>query len=166
MAWRHYRAGSHEDARMICARVLALDPKNPDALHLLGVLAYLAHNQDLAINLITEAIRGNKKFAPMHGNLALAKLANGDLNGAAMAARKAFTLSPGYADAHRVLGLVCQRKGQYGQAIQEFERAQRLGLDTADLLGHLTKAREQLRSSQESGSASGQIGSTAGATGR
>jgi protein O-GlcNAc transferase len=166
MAWRHYQAGTHEDAKMISIRVLEVDPQNPDALHLLGVFAYLAHNHELSINLITEAIRGNKKFAPMHGNLALAKLARGDLNGAATAARKAFTLSPNYADAHRVLGLVYQRKGQYREAIQEFERAQRLGLDTADLREHFAKAREQLQSPKGSGNASGPVDATAGATGR
>jgi len=37
---------------------------------------------------MTEAIRNNKKYAPMHGNLALAKLAKGDLNGAARARGK------------------------------------------------------------------------------
>jgi Tfp pilus assembly protein PilF len=144
MAWRHYQAGTLEDARMISVRVLQVAPKNPDALHLLGVLAYLGNDQVAAIDLITEAIRGAKKSAPMQGNLALAKLAAGDLAGAAMSARKAFTLSPSYADAHRVLGLVYQQKGQYAEAIEEFTRAQNLGLTTADLQAHLTKAQEQL----------------------
>ena len=131
---------------MISARVLEIDSKNPDALHLLGVLAYEANDQEKAITLITEAIRTQKKYAPMHGNLALAKLAKGDLAGAAASARKAFALSPSYADAHRVLGLVHQRKGRIREAIQEFQRAQRLGLNTADLQGHLAKAFEDLNS--------------------
>jgi Tfp pilus assembly protein PilF len=146
MAWRHYQAGTHEDARMISLRVLQVAPKNPDALHLLGVMAYQANDQAMAINLITEAIRGAKKFAPMHGNLALAKLAAGDLAGAAMAARKAFTLSPSYADAHRVLGLVHQQKGRFVEALREFERAKVLGLESADLEGHIAQARAQLKS--------------------
>ena len=129
---------------MISARVLEVEPRNPDALHLLGVLAYQANKQDEAIALMTEAIRNNKKYAPMHGNLALAKLAKGDLNGAASSARKAFALSPSYADAHRVLGLVHQKRGNFAEAIREFHRAQGLGLNTADLESHLATAREQL----------------------
>jgi Tfp pilus assembly protein PilF len=144
MAWRHYLAGTHEDARMISLRVLQVAPKNPDALHLLGVMAYQANDQAMAINLITEAIRGAKKFAPMHGNLALAKLAAGDLTGAAMSARKAFALSPSYADAHRVLGLVYRQKGQLREALLELERAQALGLQSADLAGHIADVRVQL----------------------
>ena len=143
MAWRHYRAGTREDAMMISLRVLKVEPRNADALHLLGVLAYEAHRQDEAIRLITDAIRIHKKYAPMHGNLALAKLAKGDLAGATASARRALSLSPSYADAHRVLGLVFQAKGRHQEAVAEFERARDLGLNTADLEQHLTKAREE-----------------------
>lgn len=144
MAWRHYHAGTREDAMMISRRVLEIDSNNPDALHLLGVLAYEANDQDRAVALITAATRVHKKYAPMHGNLALAKLAAGDLNGAAASARKAFALSPSYADAHRVLGLVYYKKGQLERAIEEFQRAQRLGLHTADLQGHLERTQREL----------------------
>ena len=143
LAWRHYRAGAREDAHMICARVLRVAPKNSDALHLLGILAYEARNHSLAIQLMTEAVRHAKKFAPMHGNLALAKLAVGDLAGAAMCARKALSLSPAYADGHRVLGLVHEQKGQYRAAVEEFKRAQALGLDSPEIRAILARARAQ-----------------------
>jgi protein O-GlcNAc transferase len=141
LAWRQYRDGAREEAHAMCVRVLRVAPKNPDALHLLGILAYDAQNHALAIKLMTEAVRHAKRFAPMHGNLALAKLAVGDLAGAAMSARKAFELSPAYADAHRVLGLVHERKRQYGESIAEFERAQALGLNNDDLRTHLARVR-------------------------
>lgn len=144
LAWRHYWAGSREDAGMISLRVLQIQPRNPDALHLLGVLAYEVNDQDRAVELISQATRAHKRYAPMHGNLALAKLAQGDLAGAAASARRAFTLSPSYADAHRVLGLVFQRKGKLKDAIEEFQRAQRLGLKSADLQAHLAKAQDEL----------------------
>jgi tetratricopeptide (TPR) repeat protein len=147
LAWRHYHAGTRENAAMISLRVLQIESYNADALHLLGVLAYEANEQDRAIALISQAIRNNKKYAPMHGNLALAKLAKGDLNGAAVSARRAFTLSPSYADAHRVLGLVYQKKGRLQEALQEYQRAKALGLNTADLEAHLTVVREQLSAS-------------------
>ena len=137
---------------MISLRVLKIEPRNPDALHLLGVLAYEANDHDRAIGLISQAIREYKKYAPMHGNLALAKLAKGDLAGAASSARKAFTLSPSYADAHRVLGLVHYRRGRLGEAVEEYRRAQGLGLDSADLREHLSKALEELQSSSASSS--------------
>lgn len=146
IAWRHFHAGRREDAVMISLKVLHIQPRNPDALHLLGLLAYEANDQDKAIALITEAIRSYKGYAPMHGNLALAKLAKGDLNGAAASARKAFALQPSYADAHRVLGLVYQKKGRFKEAVTEFRRAKGLGLHTQDLETHLAKALAQLNS--------------------
>jgi Tfp pilus assembly protein PilF len=129
---------------MISLRVLQVARKNPDALHLLGVLAYEVNNQPMAIKLMTEALRSAKKYAPLHGNLALAKLAAGDLAGAAASARKAFHLSPSYADAHRVLGIVHRHKGQLEEAMQEFERARALGLETPQLETLLRETRAQL----------------------
>ncbi len=143
-AWRQYRAGARREAAALSAHVLQMSPANIDALHLLGVLAYEANDQQKAITLLTQAIRIQRRYAPLHGNLALARLAAGDLAGAAASARKAFTLSPSYADAHRVLGLVYYRRGRLEQAIEEFRRAQRLGLDTADLRKHLARAHEDL----------------------
>jgi protein O-GlcNAc transferase len=150
MAWRHHAAGTFRDAALISTRVLQLEPNNPDALHLLGVLAYQANDQDRAIQLIGAAIRAHRTVAPMHGNLALARLAKGDLNGAAASARKAVELSPSYADAHRVLGLVYQRKGRLKEAVQEFERAQGLGLQSDDLARHLSQARADFAASRSS----------------
>jgi len=144
LAWQHYQQGSRENARLISLRVLQVARKNPDALHLLGVLAYETNNQTMAIKLMTEALRSAKRYAPLHGNLALAKLAAGDLAGAAASARKAFELSPSYADAHRVLGIVHRHKGQLKEAVQEFERARSLGLDTPQLETMLRETREQL----------------------
>jgi len=112
----------------------------------LGILAYQAGQHDEAIRLMTDAIRIQKKYAPMHGNLALAKLAKGDLAGATASVRRALALAPSYADAHRVLGLVFQAKGRVQEAFAEFQRARGLGLDTGDLELHLSRSREQLSS--------------------
>jgi hypothetical protein len=54
MAWRHFHAGTREDAALIGLRVLQIEPKNPDALHLLGILAYQANRQEEALALLTE----------------------------------------------------------------------------------------------------------------
>ena len=119
---------------------LGAQPQNPDALHLLGVLAYQANQQDEAIRFLTAAIKVHKHFPPMHGNLALAKLAAGDLNGAKASARRALALKPAYADAHRVMGIVLHKQGRYREAIVELRRAISLDSDSAELRDYIAQA--------------------------
>lgn len=142
-AWNYFDAGHYAEAQKICLNVLQADTKQPDALHLMGVSAYLANDHDTAISMISAAIKSYNKHAPMHGNLALAKAAAGDLKGAAASCRKALALNPAYADAHRCLGIVHQKEGKFKEAVQEFQRALMLGLDTAEVRAFLDQAREE-----------------------
>jgi tetratricopeptide (TPR) repeat protein len=148
LAWRHYTLGNREEAGAIGRKVLAIEPTNAEALHLLGVLAYTGNLQDQAITFISAAIRSRKKEPAMHGNLALAKLAAGDLNGAKASARKALALKPSYADAHRVQGIVFYKQGKYREAILELERAITLTLGSpaadSDARDYLARARAAL----------------------
>lgn len=138
--WSEFAAGNVEGARALANATLRVQPRNPDALHLLGVLAYQANQQDEAIRFLTAAIKVHKHFPPMHGNLALAKLAAGDLNGAKAAARRALALKPAYADAHRVMGIVLHKQGRHHEAIVELRRAIALDSDTAELRGYIAQA--------------------------
>ncbi|OFZ99725.1 MAG: hypothetical protein A2Z44_11300 [Betaproteobacteria bacterium RBG_19FT_COMBO_58_11] len=148
IAWQHHENKNYSEAKKISISVLEIDPVQPHALHLIGVLAYLNNQQDIAINLISAAIGMHKKVAQMHGNLALAKTAAGDLKGAAISCRKALALNPGYADAHRVLGIVLQKQGKLKEAIREFQRAFTLGLNTEELRTYLANAQEELDSAK------------------
>ena len=140
LAWRRFAAGNESEARALADEILRSEPQNPDALHLLGVLAYRANQQDEAIRLIGAAVRLHKRFPPMHGNLALAKLAAGDLNGAKASARRALALKPAYADAHRVMGIVLHRQGRHREAVVELRRAIALDSDTAELRTYIGRA--------------------------
>ena len=48
-----HQAGRLSEAEKLYQQVLADNPQNADALHLLGVIAYQANKYKLAINLIT-----------------------------------------------------------------------------------------------------------------
>lgn len=138
--WGEFARGNFEGARALANATLRVQPRNPDALHLLGVLAYQANQQEEAIRFLTAAIKVHKHFPPMHGNLALAKLAAGDLNGAKASARRALALKPAYADAHRVMGIVLHKQGRYREAIVELRRAISLDSDSAELRSYIAQA--------------------------
>ena len=53
---RHHQAGQLAEAERIYRQVLAAEPDNPQALHLLGLLAMQARQFDVAIGLIGRAI--------------------------------------------------------------------------------------------------------------
>jgi tetratricopeptide (TPR) repeat protein len=57
----HRRAGRHLDARHCCEQALAADPGHADALHLMGLLALDAGEQDRALDWIASAIRQDPK---------------------------------------------------------------------------------------------------------
>jgi Flp pilus assembly protein TadD len=140
LGWREFAAGNHAEARRLAQEILHTQPQHPDALHLLGVLAYQANQQEEAIRLIGAAIKIHKQFPPMHGNLALAKLAAGDLNGAKASARRALALKPAYADAHRVMGIVLYKQARHRESIVELRRAIALDSDTAELRTYIGEA--------------------------
>jgi len=137
--WTEFAVGNIEGARALAHATLRAQPQNPDALHLLGVLAYQANQQDEAIRLLSAAIKAHRHFPPMHANLALAKLAAGDLNGAKASARRALALKPAYADAHRVMGIVLHKQGRFREAIVELRRAIALDSDTAELRDYIAQ---------------------------
>jgi Flp pilus assembly protein TadD len=55
-ALRQHQAGQLAEAEARYRQVLALDPEQPDALHLLGVLALQVGQADVAVPLIAQAI--------------------------------------------------------------------------------------------------------------
>ena len=57
LAIGHHQAGRLGEAETIYRRVLSEQPENPDALHLLGVIAFQVGQFDRAIELIRHAIQ-------------------------------------------------------------------------------------------------------------
>lgn len=147
-AWQQHNIRNYAEAREISLNVLEIDPAHPDALHIMGIYAYLNNQQDIAIGLISAAIKIHNKCAAMYGNLALAKSAAGDLKGASISCQKALALNPADANAHRILGIVLQKQGKLKEAIREFQRAFTLGLNTEELRTYLANAQEELDSAK------------------
>src|SRR5580693_7277750 len=69
-----HQQGKLADAARIYGEVLQQQPNHFDALHLLGVLAAQTKKTELAVELLTKAIRLNADVAAAHSNLGIALL--------------------------------------------------------------------------------------------
>lgn len=123
-------AGDLAGAVGIYNAILADDPQQPDALHLLGVACLQSGRLADAVPLIRQAIQVNPGNADYHGNLAAALLRLGRNEEAAEAARAAIVLNPGSAGFHNNLGLALKRAGCHLEAAEAFSKA--LALDPSE----------------------------------
>ena len=68
IAIQHHQAAAGRPPQ-IYRQILAVDPDQPDAIHLLGVTAYEAGEHDVAVENIRRAIQLNGNVGAFHNNL-------------------------------------------------------------------------------------------------
>src|SRR5262249_31082663 len=91
---RHHQAGELAEAERLYRQALQVERRQPDALHLLGVLANQAGKPDVAVRFITQAIALAPAQAVFHESLAKAHLALGQMEQALACSRAAIRLQP------------------------------------------------------------------------
>jgi tetratricopeptide (TPR) repeat protein len=103
--------------------ILGVDPRQPEALHLLGVLAYEIGQYQTAIDFMQQSIALKGNFSTFHCNLAEAYRAQGKSTEAAACYRRALALQPNHADVHDKLGDVLREQNNLEQAIVSYRQA-------------------------------------------
>ncbi len=119
----HHEAGQLQQAESFYRQVLQINPNQPDALHLLGVLAAQVGQPAIAIELIGKALAINPSMAAAHSNLGNALRDSGQLDRAIAAYRESLRLAPQNADAHNNLGTVLRDQGNLDAAVASFRAA-------------------------------------------
>jgi protein O-GlcNAc transferase len=122
-ALKHFRSGQYAEAENICRQVLGQVPDQPDALHLLGLIALRAKQVDAALELFTRAVGINPMMADFQGNHGLALALKGRIDEAMGAFGRALKLRPAYPEALFNLGDALCVKEQWQEAIAMYERA-------------------------------------------
>lgn len=125
-ALRCQQAGQLREAANIYRQIVAVDPNNVDAWHLLGVVACQVGERELAVQCIMRAIDLFPNFADAHNSLGLVLQELGRLDEAAATIRKSLALNPGFAAAHYNLGNILQAQGKLNDALDCFRRAMEL----------------------------------------
>jgi len=123
LAVEHHSAGRLREAEGIYQQILKADPKQPVALHLLGVIAHQMGTNDIAVDLITKALAIKPDYAEAYNNLGYAFNAQGKLDEAVSNYHKALAINPDYAEAHNNLGNIIQDLGRRDEAFKCHRRA-------------------------------------------
>ncbi|HLN28274.1 MAG TPA: tetratricopeptide repeat protein [Gemmataceae bacterium] len=123
IAIEYHQRGSLERAAQIYRSILALQPENADALHLLGVVAHQLGQHTQAVDLIGRAIALNPNVSAYYANLGEACRALGQFDRAVSFGHTALRLNPNNADAANNLGLALLAQGQTEAAIAQFRTA-------------------------------------------
>lgn len=118
----HHQAGRLAQAEAIYQQVLQIEPNQPDALHLKGLIAHQVGNSELAVGLISKAV-SIKPTSLMYSNLGLAFQALGKLDDAVENQQNALSIDPDCAEAYCNLGLAFHAKDKLDVAIASHQRA-------------------------------------------
>jgi predicted TPR repeat methyltransferase len=118
-----HQQGRLEPAQALYRQVLDLNPRQFDALHLLGVIARQQGDAPTAIALISQAIDIDGQQPKAHTNLGTALLDAGRADEALASHERAIALLPGYAMAWSNRGNALRRLGRLDDALLSYARA-------------------------------------------
>jgi len=147
-ALQQLNSGQLDQAEIQCRQVLQIDPNQPDALHLRGLIAYQRGIYGTAIELINKAIENNCQNAEYYYHLGLGFAACGNSDKAAEAYLIGLKLKPGHPATLNNLGLIFYERDMIDEAIVLFESAIRKQPDYTNAYYNLGKAFQAQGNSQ------------------
>jgi tetratricopeptide (TPR) repeat protein len=131
---KRHTEGQLARAGDLYARVLALAPDQPDALHLSGLLAHADGDGGRAQALIEKASAIAPRHAAFHNSLGVVRLEAGKAEDALAHFARALACDPVYAEAFLNRGNALQRLGRLAEAITSYDAALALRGDYPEAL--------------------------------
>jgi tetratricopeptide (TPR) repeat protein len=118
-----HRKGQLDEARALYEQALLLQPESFEALHLLGLIAFQAHDPAQAADLFRKALLVNPDSPIAHHDYGSAQSALGKHRAALVSYDDAIALDPEYALAHYNRGNTLFDLGMLESAVASYERA-------------------------------------------
>jgi hypothetical protein len=117
LANRAEEAGRLDEAEQLAVHILRAAPREPDALHLAGIVAFRRDRHDQAVTLIEQAILLNPRNPTYHRNISEMYRITGRLDDALAASRRALALRPSDAVALHNQAVIHQERGEPEQVL-------------------------------------------------
>jgi tetratricopeptide (TPR) repeat protein len=137
LAVQHHRAGRLQAAENIYRQILEVEPRQADALHLLGLVAHQLGKHEAAAAWIERAIGIKADEAAFHNSLGAAYRGSHRLPEAVACYRRALELKPEFAAAYSNLGNALRDQGNLDEAVVCYHRALALKPDFANAHNNL-----------------------------
>jgi len=137
------RSGRAGEAEGLYRQILRRDPRQPEALDRLGLLAYRAGKFEEAAALFQRAV-SVREDPDLLGHLGVALAGAGQVDAAIDAYRRAIALKPAAPELHNNLGNSLRRKGQLAEAETAFRESIRLSPGYAEPHNNLALALRDL----------------------
>lgn len=118
LANSHLQSKRLEEAELIYRQVLAVNPRQFDALYFLGVIALQTSKFEQAAELLRQAIQQNPSSYTAHNNLGVALIHQGKLKEAIRSIYQALSLKQDYQPAKFNLARANQRLGNLGLTME------------------------------------------------
>jgi tetratricopeptide (TPR) repeat protein len=154
-AYSHWNAGQAMHAEQLCMRILQVLPQQPDALHLLGVMAHAYGKLDMALDYLRRACQEQVVPATYLSNFAEICRQKGLLAEAEQAGQRAVAQEPDLIAAWSNLGIILQESGKLEASLECLQKVVALQPDshqshnnlanTYKLLGRLEQAQDSYR---------------------
>ncbi|MEQ1859008.1 MAG: tetratricopeptide repeat protein [Chthoniobacteraceae bacterium] len=129
LAMDHHAAGRFAEAENFYRKLLAVEPGNPDIIHLLGAVAANTNRQAEGLVLMERAIAMNPNVARYHSNLGTLLLNMRDYDRAITCYQEALRLDPNCAGAYYNMGLTRFNQRRWDESIAAYRAALRLQPD-------------------------------------
>ena len=140
-----HHQGQLDQAEKIYQQILAIDPRNADSLHLLGVVAYQKGKHEVAIDLIGRAIEINPNDASYYSNKGIALKELNQFEAAIACYNKAIELKPYFAEAFSNLGIVLCALKKFDNAVASYDQAIALKPEFAEAYSNRGIALQELK---------------------
>ena len=140
-----HQQGMLSQAEVMYRKILEVDPRNQDALHLLGVIALQSGNYQFSIEMIEKAIQINPNVASYHSNKGIAFQELKQFYLAVTCFDKAISLNPLYANAYSNRGNALQGLKLFDGAIASYNRAIEIKPDLAEAYSNRGNVQQELK---------------------